>query len=555
MDAQPVDYTQYTEAELLRILSRIVPRENANFPRLVAVLEARGYEVRVEESGGASARRRDPQSSIPLDSAVRLSPGQGALAWFEPSRNDFRLVGSGRIRLGGGLVIVTGRRVVFGLGLPLKLEQEIDRERIVNVELLGAALRFEVERHGGRPLALTCHFEKAAAADQFARRLPERRTPDFQPRLASQIEFEERIRARGRWAPITGTLIALNTLAFIVGAIVRARGVGMAAGVETVLGSNFGPFTTDGEWWRLLTSMFLHLGFFHVAFNMWALAATGPLVERLYGSSAFAVLYLGAGLIASMSSVMWQPDVNSVGASGAIFGVYGALLAILWRSRGSIPIGVIRPIRYSVLVFVFSVLLAGLFARGIDNAAHFGGLLAGFAVGAVLARPFTAAPVERSVVSRIGIALPIIATLLVAGGFVAVKRAQTLTGEAQFWRALRFMERVELRVTARHNEIWKSVHEGRLNDSQFAAAIESDLVPPWQAIEQRFAAVELPAHSRLAANLRFATALAVSRSKGYKLCVNGLRAGSKPIVEQCGEELVRGNRMVDKGVSAFIDIR
>ena len=94
-------------------------------------------------------------------------------------------------------------------------------------------------------------------------------------------------------------------------------------------GSNFGPLTWTGEEWRLLTSAFLHFGIIHIALNMYALYQGGALVERLFGSTRFALIYLLSALAGSVASGWWDPLRNSAGASGAIFGVYGALLAFL----------------------------------------------------------------------------------------------------------------------------------------------------------------------------------------------------------------------------------
>ena len=107
--------------------------------------------------------------------------------------------------------------------------------------------------------------------------------------------------------------------------------------VHIRFGSNFGPLTWTGEEWRLLTSAFLHFGLIHIALNMFALYQGGGLVERLFGSTRFAVIYLLSALSGSVASGWWDPLRNSAGASGAIFGVYGALLAFLAVRRADIP--------------------------------------------------------------------------------------------------------------------------------------------------------------------------------------------------------------------------
>ncbi|WP_165066982.1 rhomboid family intramembrane serine protease [Paludisphaera rhizosphaerae] len=144
--------------------------------------------------------------------------------------------------------------------------------------------------------------------------------------------------------------------------------------------------TVRGEWWRLPASVFLHIGFIHLAFNMWALAALGPLVERLYGNLRFAVLYMAAGVGGAAASLALPPyGGTSAGASGAIFGVVGALPAFLIVRRHAVPPSILRPLKSQALVFiVFNLTLGATLAR-IDQAAHVGGLVVGFLAGLLLA--------------------------------------------------------------------------------------------------------------------------------------------------------------------------
>jgi rhomboid protease GluP len=110
--------------------------------------------------------------------------------------------------------------------------------------------------------------------------------------------------------------------------------------VQIAWGSNFGPYTTEGEWWRLFTSLFIHFGIAHLLLNMFALTAFGPLVERLFGSVNFLFVYLLAGIAGSLASIAWNPGINSAGASGAIFGILGALMAVQLRAGATIPMDI-----------------------------------------------------------------------------------------------------------------------------------------------------------------------------------------------------------------------
>jgi hypothetical protein len=151
----------------------------------------------------------------------------------------------------------------------------------------------------------------------------------------------------------------------------------------------------SGQWWRLVTSMFLHFGVMHLAFNMLALWVFGVLAERLFGNVRFLAIYLIAGIAGSVTSFLWHPVVNGAGASGAIFGVLGALLAFFLRGEEGVPKSVLRAQRNSAALYIAYSLLNG--ARmGIDNAAHLGGLLAGMLLGYLLSRPLSQSRAEQS---------------------------------------------------------------------------------------------------------------------------------------------------------------
>ncbi len=150
-------------------------------------------------------------------------------------------------------------------------------------------------------------------------------------------------------------------------------------------GANVGALTFSGEWWRLLTNVFVHGGIIHIAFNMWCLWNLGQLCESLYGRWTYAAVYLTCGVGASLSSAAWHPYVPSVGASGAIFGLAGALLAAFKLGEFSVPRAALSGTLRSLGAFVVYNLIFGFAIPGIDNSAHIGGLITGLAVGALIA--------------------------------------------------------------------------------------------------------------------------------------------------------------------------
>lgn len=156
--------------------------------------------------------------------------------------------------------------------------------------------------------------------------------------------------------------------------------------ISVHFGANYGPFTLTGQWWRLLTYMFLHGNLIHVAVNMWCLWNIGDLCESLYGRWSYMAIYLMTGAAGGVASVGWNPGVWSVGASGALFGLTGALIASFYLGEFELSGISIRGVLASLLFFTAFSLYFGFVDSGIDNACHIGGLVCGLILGALIAR-------------------------------------------------------------------------------------------------------------------------------------------------------------------------
>ncbi len=159
---------------------------------------------------------------------------------------------------------------------------------------------------------------------------------------------------------------------------------GDEAAVLERLGANWGPAIAAGEWWRLLASTFLHAGWLHLLFNLWALMALGRAVEMEHGSVRCLFLHASCGVLASMASVAWHPYSLSVGASGAVFGAMGALLVAFLRQRRRMTREGFRRGFSSLLLMVLVNIAFGLLVPVVDNAAHLGGLVAGIVLSWLL---------------------------------------------------------------------------------------------------------------------------------------------------------------------------
>jgi len=177
---------------------------------------------------------------------------------------------------------------------------------------------------------------------------------------------------------ITPILIDLNILIFLVMIIAGVDFISPDNESLILWGANFRPITLDGEWWRVVTSCFLHIGVIHLLMNMYALLYIGVLLEPILGKLRFASAYLLTGIGASLTSLWWHDLTVSAGASGAIFGMYGVFLALL--TTNLIDKGARKTLLSSIGVFVAFNLLNGL-KDGIDNAAHIGGLIGGLMIG------------------------------------------------------------------------------------------------------------------------------------------------------------------------------
>ena len=176
---------------------------------------------------------------------------------------------------------------------------------------------------------------------------------------------------------VTITLVGINILAFLI--------LSIWGDPEDPLfmlehGAVYGPLVLEeGQWYRLFTALFLHFGFYHLMNNMVILGALGSQLEPVVGSLRLLAIYLVSGLggnLLSLGMNAWRGEVQAVsaGASGAIFGLMGTLVWILLRNRGRVG----RLQRQRVLLMVGLSLYFGFSSTGVDNAAHVGGLLAGF---------------------------------------------------------------------------------------------------------------------------------------------------------------------------------
>jgi rhomboid protease GluP len=249
-------------------------------------------------------------------------------------------------------------------------------------------------------------------------------------------------------------------------------------------GANYAPLTTSGEWWRLESATFIHIGLMHIAFNMYVLWDAGRLVERVVGNLSFLVMYVLSGLAGSLASTWWNPYVVSAGASGAVFGVFGCLLGVLVMRRGAVPRAAVAGIAKNAGLFVLYNVAFGLAVPGIDMAAHLGGLAGGFVCGLGLAPTFRVGAPDRRSLRAVAVSL--------AGAAALYGAAMALpAGLPDLQSEIEELAVSEKKVLTAYSDLVSGAQSGRLTDSEFADGLEKDVIPGWASAEARFRALDL----------------------------------------------------------------
>lgn len=205
----------------------------------------------------------------------------------------------------------------------------------------------------------------------------------------------QRLLSAARANPATAAFGTLNVVVFLYQWLVFGSSDGI---VLYKMGAKFGPAIQDGDWHRLVMPIMLHGGWLHLAMNSFGLWTVGPLVERIFGSTYFAAIYVFSGIFGVVASY-WNSPVLSVGASGALFGIVAAAAVYFGVNRKLLQRQE-RRFFFTLLVLIAGNLLVGEFIPGIDQAAHVGGLVA----GAIIA--FVAAPRYALVVGQTLIGMP-----------------------------------------------------------------------------------------------------------------------------------------------------
>lgn len=190
--------------------------------------------------------------------------------------------------------------------------------------------------------------------------------------ISSMVIKQEKSLWNIRKSPTTYILVAINILIFLISAVLSKNIFTIDDGVLVTLGAKVNSLILNGEYYRLVTCMFLHGGLLHIALNMYALMNIGTLIEDLYGWKKYLTIYFISGIVASYSSFYFS-TFNSIGASGAIFGLMGAILVFCLKNKDKVNKNFMK----NIISVIITNLIIGVTIPNIDNFAHIGGLIGG----------------------------------------------------------------------------------------------------------------------------------------------------------------------------------
>jgi rhomboid protease GluP len=196
--------------------------------------------------------------------------------------------------------------------------------------------------------------------------------------------------------PVTSMIIGANVLVFAGMTLSGVSPVSPQISDLVKWGANTGLQTLASQPWRMWTSNYVHIGIVHIALNMWCLWSLGVLAERIFDRWTYFLTYTFCGIAGSLASLGLHPNRFGAGASGAIFGMAGALISALYLGHLPVHPSALKSTLKSLISFAAYNLFFGAVVPAIDNSAHMGGLVCGLILGAVLARHLISPPEERN---------------------------------------------------------------------------------------------------------------------------------------------------------------
>lgn len=290
-------------------------------------------------------------------------------------------------------------------------------------------------------------------------------------------EFVRGINANVKDIYVTKAIIAINIAVFIFMAI---RGVNVMTPKTADIvnwGGNLSSYTMFGEAWRLVSCMFLHIGIIHIFFNMMVLWSLGNLIEKFFGHVNFILLYFISGIIGSLASVVWNPFVVSAGASGAVFGVFGAMCGFLVVKRRDLPRTFYEEMKKNAFLFLGLNLAFGFSVPNIDMAAHLGGLVGGLVAALILSQNFMQRKGMRSLIPTMVFTLA--SGAVVWFSFKEIKKEFKVS----FNQVYEVFSKKEQEFNKILTDNDKKLKKGEMSSAEYISTLEQKILPEWRSLE------------------------------------------------------------------------
>jgi len=506
-----IDFRAYTTEQLNELRSSIDPeRFPLNHASLVRELKDRDW--------------RSASEPTPKDRwDIVFTRSENLWSWFQAKRRWQWFYGHGFLEVQGTEVVLNGWQRTW-LGMPVQAERHTPLECIRNVGRDESTVVLEVTGWLDRRRKIEFECESRESALVLCQRLPDGYGQNFEREWLEMRAFHRALYAPGRYPWAATALVLINVLTFLTFSIVNKSWLGPVPQMLTVWGSNFGPLTIDGQWWRLLSSLFLHLSPLHLLVNMWVLWNVGRLAERLFGHTVLLCLYFLTGLFAGLATIAWDPAQNVIGSSGAIFGLLGAVLASTIRPRHRTPSMFLKAHWPSLLLFVVFNLLTGFLQSGIANAAHVGGLVSGAVLGPLIAIPKTEAAVGRrylfgQISATVGAAIGVVLVVLAIAPGIGAPRNPV----QDYWRSHQWFIAGEAENLREWQSLLTQAQSGRISEDDLAVAFDTKIRPFWESACER----TVPDSSLPKGELPLAEdvhAIAVTRRDWAKAISDGIRS-------------------------------
>jgi membrane associated rhomboid family serine protease len=265
-------------------------------------------------------------------------------------------------------------------------------------------------------------------------------------------------------------------------------------------GCNYGPLTLGGQYWRVLTTLFVHLNIFHLGSNMLFLWRLGKPLDRFLGRTQALAVYLLTGTASSLASLAWQPKPLHAGSSGAIYGQGGVLIALLVLAKLNLPRRQTLGILFWIVLMMPFELLFGHFDKTIGYAAHAGGLASGLAIGVLFAGSLRGPLLQRASRQRWELAATAFVLVLSFGGVIAM-RHDLDTQDIQQWLLSKFTSGASTTTTSGTEAFPKDLRDGSWwpkwdTDPDKTRKVKSVLTPTVSFAEPGFRGSPAPQNDR-----------------------------------------------------------